>query len=100
MRASNPTAQIVTALLLATLACSGIPLEGYVDLVGREVTIAAGQEQTVDGALIIASPKLHDEIQSRLRGKYTTEIHALRPAVLRTLYIQDDLWEAYMAGRR
>jgi predicted membrane-bound mannosyltransferase len=56
--------------------------------------------EDLSAPLIVASPTLHDDLVEFLGERYTHEMHGLRPAVLRSAYIEKDLWDAFMDGRR
>lgn len=50
--------------------------------------------------VIVAAPRVAQELAGRLRGEYHSETHALRPRVLLTVFIRKDLWDAYMSTRQ
>lgn len=52
-----------------------------------------------DAPFIIADMRLGPELQTRLQDQYFTAMQALRPSVLRLLYIRKDLWDAYIQTR-
>ncbi len=52
-----------------------------------------------DAPMIIADPRLRDELDQRLKDRYQVEFHALRPGVLLLAYIRQDLWDAFMRTR-
>ncbi|NUM53667.1 MAG: TIGR03663 family protein [Candidatus Hydrogenedentes bacterium] len=49
--------------------------------------------------IVIASSSIARELNAKLPGDYHSEMHALRPGVLLTVFIRTDLWEAFMATR-
>jgi len=51
-------------------------------------------------SMIVVSPKITEELAGRLRAGYHSEMHALRPGVLRTLFIRTALWEKFMETRQ
>lgn len=53
-----------------------------------------------DAPLIVAPPSLHQALEDSLQDKYFVQIFSLRPNVLLNLYIRQDLWDQFMAGRR
>lgn len=53
----------------------------------------------LDASIIIASPALGSLLEEKLQGEYQTEMHGLRPSVLRAVYIRKDLWEAFIKTR-
>ena len=52
-----------------------------------------------DAALIIADRDLTETLDARLQETYVVEMHGLRPSVLRTVYIREDLWKAFIETR-
>jgi len=52
-----------------------------------------------DAPVIIASPALRESLKASLRGNYHTECHALRPNALLDVYIEQGLWDAFIATR-
>lgn len=55
--------------------------------------------EDLDAAVIIASPKVQPLLDEILRDEYVTELHGLRPSVLRVVYIRKDLWDAFIKTR-
>lgn len=56
--------------------------------------------QSPDADVIIADPGITEALGKRLKKKYVTETVGLRPAILRTLYIEQGLWDSLIASRR
>jgi len=56
--------------------------------------------EDLDADLIISSPRIGDELRGRLKDAYGPSIYSLRPAVLRELYVRQELWDAFMARRQ
>lgn len=53
-----------------------------------------------DADLIISSPRIGEELRGRLKNPYFgPAMYSLRPAVLRELYVQKELWDTFMATR-
>lgn len=52
-----------------------------------------------DAPVIIADPSLLDNLDKTLDDEYITEFHGLRPEVIRIVYIQQDLWDAFIKTR-
>ena len=52
-----------------------------------------------DAPVIITDPGVQPMLDEALRGEYITEFHGLRPEVIRIVYIQQDLWDAFMKTR-
>lgn len=50
-----------------------------------------------DAPLIIAGPTVQEAIENKQRDCYMVEYYGLRPDVLLTLMIRNDLWEKYLA---
>jgi len=50
-------------------------------------------------SMIIASDNIAQDLSSKLKGSYHSELHALRPRVLLTVFIRSDLWDAFIATR-
>ncbi len=54
-----------------------------------------------DADVIISSPRIGEELRARLKGAYFgPALYSLRPAVLRELYVRQELWDAFMAARQ
>ena len=53
----------------------------------------------LDAPVIIADPSLELVLNEALSDEYLTEYQGLRPEVLRIVYIQQDLWDAFMKTR-
>lgn len=53
-----------------------------------------------DAPVIIADPGAADWLEQHLCGDYFSEYHALRPGVLLRVWIQRDLWDAFLDTRR
>jgi len=49
--------------------------------------------------VIIASSRVREELSERLSGDYMTEMHGLRPSVLRLVYIRRSLWNEFIESR-
>jgi uncharacterized protein (TIGR03663 family) len=52
-----------------------------------------------DAAVVITSPSLESELDSRLAETYQKEYFGLRFGVLLTTYIRQDVWDDFMKGR-
>jgi uncharacterized protein (TIGR03663 family) len=52
-----------------------------------------------DAPLVVTSPELQADVENRLHGQYQTEYYGLRPEVLITVLIREDLWDAFMKTR-
>ena len=52
-----------------------------------------------DAPVVIASATLESAIDKALRKKYHKSIFGLRPAELLVVYVQKDLWDAFLRGR-
>lgn len=52
-----------------------------------------------DAPVIITAPQLVPKLQPLLRDQYFTATHGLRPGRLLTVFIRQDLWDRFMAGR-
>ncbi len=52
-----------------------------------------------DAPVIITAPQLAPKLQPLLKDKYLVETHGLRPGHLLTVFIRQDLWDRFMAGR-
>ena len=55
--------------------------------------------EPLEAPVIVAPTRLHEEIAKDIGETYQMEFYALRPGVLRLLYIRKDLWEAFLATR-
>lgn len=53
----------------------------------------------LEAPVFVTPTALHEEIAARVGDTYHMEFYALRPGVLRLLYIRNDLWEAFLATR-
>lgn len=53
----------------------------------------------VDAAVVVTSSELEPEVQARLKDKYQIEYYGLRPEVLITVFIRQDLWDAFIQTR-
>jgi uncharacterized protein (TIGR03663 family) len=53
-----------------------------------------------DADVVITSPAGQSAVEAALEGNYQVEYQGLRPGVLRIVYIQKDLWDAFIATRR
>ena len=49
-----------------------------------------------DAAIVIAAPRLREELDRQLDNDYAVETLGLRPAILRMMYIDEELWKAYL----
>ncbi len=65
----------------------------------RQVGFFTGIPQPLEAAMIIAPPALQAQIESALSTPHYSECHALRPGVLRSVFIPQWLWDAFMATR-
>jgi uncharacterized protein (TIGR03663 family) len=54
----------------------------------------------LDAPVFVVPTALHDEVLARVGESYQMEFYALRPGVLRLLFIRNDLWETFMEGRQ
>lgn len=54
---------------------------------------------TPDAPVIITSPGKEEALRPRLGNKYQAEFYGLRPQVLLTVYIRNDLWETFLKTR-
>ena len=52
-----------------------------------------------DAAIVITSAELQAQVEPHLREKYQTECYGLRPDVLITMFIRQDLWDAFIKTR-
>ncbi len=52
-----------------------------------------------DAPVIITAPQLAPKLQPLLKDPYFVETHGLRPGRLLTVFIRQDLWDRFMAGR-
>ena len=52
-----------------------------------------------DAAVIIADRDLAETLDVELQETYVVEMHGLRPSVLRTVYIREDLWQSFIETR-
>ena len=52
-----------------------------------------------DAPVIITAPQLVPKLQPLLKDQYFIETHGLRPGRLLTVFIRQDLWDRFMAGR-
>ncbi|MCX7047054.1 MAG: TIGR03663 family protein [Candidatus Sumerlaeota bacterium] len=55
--------------------------------------------QQPDAPVIITMPACEEKLDSLLKGKYQKQFFGLRPEVLMLLYIQQPLWDAFIAER-
>ena len=53
----------------------------------------------VDAPIVITSQELHPEVERRLRDAYQSEYYGQRPEVLMTVFIRQDLWDAFIKTR-
>lgn len=53
----------------------------------------------IDAPFIITAPGVYEAVRARLTGEYITETAALRPSVLRAVFIEKGLWDTYMAAK-
>lgn len=53
-----------------------------------------------DADFIIVANDLQPELEKRLENRYQVEFYGLRPNVILLGYIQEDLWDRFMEGRR
>ena len=53
-----------------------------------------------NASMIIASPQSARDLQAKLQGEYHSETHALRPKVLRVVFIRQSLWDKFMETRQ
>ncbi|MCH7910712.1 MAG: TIGR03663 family protein [Candidatus Hydrogenedentes bacterium] len=53
-----------------------------------------------DAAIIIADRDLAEALDAQLQENYVVEMHGLRPSVLRSVYIREDLWKAFIETRK
>ncbi len=49
-----------------------------------------------DAPVIIVSPDIQERLQTRLSHEYHVEYSALRPGVLRLVYIREDVWQSFL----
>lgn len=75
------------------------PLPWYLRTFGR-VGYWHELPDKLDADVIIADMSLGEEIEERVEGSYMGEMHGLRPGVLRVVYIEQGLWDAFMETRR
>ncbi len=54
----------------------------------------------IDVPIIITKPEYGRSIEEFLEGEYRTQMHGLRPGVSLLMFVEDDLWEAFMEHRR
>ena len=52
-----------------------------------------------DAAVIVTSPDLQEGLDARLKDSYQTQYFGLRPEVLVMVYVEQDLWDAFVASR-
>jgi len=52
-----------------------------------------------DADIIITMAAFEEQLVSRLRDAYQTEIYGLRPEVLMLVYIRRPLWDAFIRTR-
>ena len=52
-----------------------------------------------DAPVIITAPQLVPKLQPLLKDQYFVEANGLRPGRLLTVFIRQDLWDRFMAGR-
>ena len=52
-----------------------------------------------DAPVVIAAVALEDALDEKLQGDYLKEYYGLRPEVLLAVYIQSDLWDAFIRTR-
>jgi uncharacterized protein (TIGR03663 family) len=52
-----------------------------------------------DAPVIITAPQLAPKLQPLLKDQYFVETHGLRPGRLLTVFIRQDLWDRFIAGR-
>lgn len=56
--------------------------------------------EPLNAPVIVTPTALHEEIAARTGDTYHMEFYALRPGVLRLLYIRNDLWTSFMETRQ
>ena len=56
--------------------------------------------EDLDAPLIIADPALGAFLDDHLKDEYVVEMHSLRPAVIRRVYIEKGLWDSFMKPRQ
>lgn len=64
---------------------------------------AGGEEEgagKLDAPVVITSADAGSAVEERLKRSYQTEFYGLRPGVLLQVFIDADLWEAFMETRR
>lgn len=54
----------------------------------------------IDVPIIITKPEFGRSIEEFLDGEYRTQMHGLRPGVSLLMFVEDDLWEAFLEQRR
>lgn len=74
------------------------PLPWYLRGFGQVGYFSACPEP-LDAPVIIAAPALRETLKASQRGKYYMECHALRPNALLDVYIEQGLWDAFIATR-
>jgi len=55
--------------------------------------------EDVDAPVVITSQELQPEVERRLRDAYQSEYYGQRPEVLMTVFIRQDLWDAFIKTR-
>jgi predicted membrane-bound mannosyltransferase len=58
-------------------------------------TVSAGD--LGDAPVVVASADLSEKVGEVLGGRYRSEYYGLRPGVLLSLFVRNDLWERYLA---
>jgi uncharacterized protein (TIGR03663 family) len=53
----------------------------------------------LEAPIIIAAAEQQDALDAKLNGEYFVDFKGLRPGVILLVYIQQDLWDAYMESR-
>ena len=56
--------------------------------------------ESPDAPMIIADPSIGADLLAQLRDEYIVETRSLRPGVLRSVYIEKELWDSFIETRR
>ncbi len=83
------------AALVKVICPDPWPLPWYLRRMERVGWWEAPPEQP-DAPILIVALEQVEEVERRLQDAYQTEYHGLRPGELLALYVQRELWEAYL----
>jgi uncharacterized protein (TIGR03663 family) len=84
--------------LIRVITPDSWPLPWYLRAYTR-VGYWPGVTDDADAPIVITSQELQAEVERRLRDTYQSEYYGQRPEVLMTVFIRQDLWDAFIKTR-